>query len=55
MRVVLATRQPLFRPPMAESSATRASVRNTSLKSARPVISRSGTTSTPGWCMSMTK
>ena len=34
---------------MTASSATRASVRNTSLNSARPVISRSGRMSMPGW------
>ena len=46
--VVLATAQPPLRSPMIASSPTRASVRNTSLNIARPVISRSGRTSMPG-------
>ena len=51
--VVLATAQPLFRPPTIHESGTRASDMNTSLNSARPVISRSGRTSTAlPWCMS---
>ena len=53
MSVVLATAQPLLRSPMMAASDTRASVRKTSLNSAWPVISRSGRTSTPGWCMSI--
>ena len=53
--VVLATAQPLFMPPIIASSATRASVRKTSLNIARPVISFSGRMSMPGWCMSMAK
>ncbi len=55
MRVVLPTPQPLFLPPMSASSATRASVRNTSLNRARPVISLRGRTSMPGWCMPIAK
>ena len=55
MSVVLATRQPLPRPPMTQASGTRTSVMNTSLNIARPVISLSGRTSMPGWSMSMTK
>jgi hypothetical protein len=54
-RVVLATAQPLLRPPMVASSVTTASVMNTSLNSAEPVISRRGRTSTASWCMSMAK
>ena len=50
--VVLATAQPLFTPPIASSSRTRTSVRNTSLNIERPVISLSGRMSTPGWCTS---
>ena len=42
MRVVLATAQPLLRPPMRSLSGTRASSRNTSLNMAWPVISPSG-------------
>uniref|UniRef100_A0A6J7PY10 Unannotated protein n=1 Tax=freshwater metagenome TaxID=449393 RepID=A0A6J7PY10_9ZZZZ len=49
--VVLATAHPLFSPPITMSRCTRASVMNTSLNIARPVISRNGRTSTPGWCM----
>ena len=52
MSVVFATAQPLPRPPMMASSATFASDRNTSLNRAWPVISTSGRTSTPSWCMS---
>ena len=51
--VVLPTAHPLLSPPTRASSATRQSVRNTSLNNARPVISRRGRTSMPGWCMSM--
>ena len=51
-RVVLATVQPLFTAPMRASSRTTASVKKTSLNIVLPVISRSGRTSTPGWCMS---
>ena len=45
------------RPPVVDAADDRvvghaASLRNTSLNNARPVISRSGRTSTPGWCMS---
>ena len=50
--VVLATVQPLFTAPMHASSRTTASVKKTSLNIVLPVISRSGRTSTPGWCMS---
>jgi hypothetical protein len=49
MRVVLATAQPLFSPPIRSASATTASSKNTSLKSAWPVISTSGRMVTPGW------
>ncbi len=54
-RVVLVTAQPLLRSPISASVVVRASVRNTSLNSARPVISFSGRMSTPGWCMSRAK
>ena len=47
--VVLATAQPLLSPPMRSASSTTASSKNTSLNSARPVISRSGRMVTPGW------
>ncbi len=40
---------------MIASLGTRASVRNVSLNMAWPVISRSGRTSTPLWCMSSAK
>ncbi len=40
---------------MTASAGTRASSKNTSLKSARPVISRSGRTSTPGWSIGKAK
>ena len=53
--VVLAAAHPLFRPPIKAESATRASVMNTSLNSAWPVISLSGRTSTPSWSMSKAK
>ncbi len=53
MRVVLATAQPWLRSPITAESGTRASVRNTSLNIAWPVISLSGRTSMPGWCISM--
>ena len=55
MSVLLATAQPAPSPPMTFSCGTRASSRNTSLKSARPVISLSGRTSIPGCCISMAK
>ena len=55
MSVVLAAAHPLLTPPMSAESATRASVMNTSLKRACPVISRSGRTSTPSWSMSKAK
>ncbi len=45
--VVLATRQPSPTSPMTLAWGTRASSMKTSLNSARPVISRSGRTSTP--------
>ncbi len=38
---------------MVASSGTRASLMNTSLNMAWPVISTRGRTSMPGWCMSM--
>ena len=47
--VVLATAQPLLSPPIRSASSTTASSKNTSLNSARPVISRSGRMVTPGW------
>ena len=53
--VVLAAAQPLLRPPISAESATRASVRKTSLKRECPVISFSGRTSTPSWSMSKAK
>ena len=46
--VVRATRQPPLTSPTTQSSGTNTSSRKTSLKSASPVISRSGRTSTPG-------
>ena len=55
MSVVLATAQPLLSPPMSELSGVVASSRNTSLNMAWPVISTSGRTSMPFWCMSMAK
>ena len=55
MSVVLATAQPLFRPPMSALSGTTASSMKTSLNMACPVISTSGRISTPFWCMSMPK
>ena len=53
--VVSATAHPPPTSPSTSSCSTRASVKKTSLKMARPVISRIGRTSMPGWCMSMTK
>ena len=53
--VVFATAQPLLSPPMMFSAGTRPSSMKTSLKSARPVISRSGRTSTPRWRISNAK
>ena len=53
--VVLAAAQPLLMPPISAESATRASVMKTSLKSACPVISFSGRTSTPSWSISKAK
>ena len=47
-RVVRETIQPSPRLPTIQSFGVRASVKNTSLKSAAPVIWRSGRTSTPG-------
>ena len=54
-RVLLVTAHPLFFAPIMAEEATRASVRKVSLNKACPVISRSGLTSTPGWCMSRAK
>ena len=54
-RQVTATAHPLSISPITSAWETRASVKNTSLKVAPPVISLSGRTSTPGWSMSMTK
>ena len=53
--VVLATAQPLLSPPIMFASGTRAPSRKTSLNIARPVISRSGRISTPGWSISNAK
>ncbi len=53
--VVFVTAQPLFRPPIMFQSGTRAPSMKTSLNIARPVISRSGRTSTPGWSISNAK
>ena len=53
-RVDRATVQPSFGVPTTSSSGTKTSLRNTSLKSELPVIMRSGRTSTPGACMSIT-
>ena len=55
MSVVNDTRQPSPTSPRRSASGMRTSVRNTSLNSASPVIWRSGRTSTPGACMSITK
>jgi len=55
MSVVMATRQPSPTGPSRHASGTRAFSKNTSLNSASPVICRSGRTSTPGWCRSITK
>ena len=52
-RVVLAAAHPALIPPITASTGTRASVRNTSLNIAWPVISYNGRSSTPSWCMSM--
>ena len=49
-----ATVQPSFGVPTTSSSGTKTSLKKTSLKSALPVIWRSGRTSTPGACMSIT-
>ena len=54
-RVVSTTGHPSPTSPMRLPAGTRAEVKNTSLKMARPVISRIGRTSMPGWSMSMTK
>jgi alkylation response protein AidB-like acyl-CoA dehydrogenase len=53
--VVMATRHPSPTGPRRHSSGTRAFAKKTSLNSASPVIWRNGRTSTPGWCMSITK
>ena len=53
--VVLATAHPLPSPPIKFAAGTRTSVRNTSLNSARPVISRIGRISTPRWSTSTMK
>ena len=47
--VVCVTVQPLPSPPMRAASSTTASSRKISLKTASPVISRSGRIVTPGW------
>jgi hypothetical protein len=52
---VTATVQPCSTSPITFACGTRASLKNTSLKVAPPVISFSGRTSMPGWCMSITK
>ena len=48
IRVVMAMRHPSPSPPRRSTSGMRASVKNTSLNSASPVIWCSGRTSTPG-------
>ena len=53
-RVERATVQPSLGVPTTSSSGTKTSLKNTSLKSALPVIWRNGRTSTPGPCMSIT-
>ena len=53
LRVERETCQPLPRSPTIESLGTRTFSRNTSLKSASPVICRRGRTSMPGDFMSM--
>ena len=55
MSVVIATFQPSPSRPSIQSWRTRASLKNTSLNSASPVICTSGRTSTPGCSMSTTK
>ena len=50
--VALATDQPSPISPTRQSSGSRASVKNTSLKPDAPAMLRMGRTSTPGWCMS---
>ncbi|CAB4835623.1 unannotated protein [freshwater metagenome] len=55
INVVSDTRQPSPGAPSISRSGTLVSVKNTSLNSASPVICRSGSTSTPGACMSTTK
>ena len=55
MSVVSATDQPWLTSPRRWSSGTRASLKNTSLNEAPPVICRSGRTSTPGARMSTMK
>ena len=55
LNVVSATRQPSSSAPTRFPAGTTASLRKTSLNDERPVISRSGRTSTPGWSMSITK
>jgi hypothetical protein len=47
--VVWVTAQPLPSPPMRSAPSTTASLRKISLKTASPVISRSGLMVTPGW------
>ena len=47
------TRQPSFTAPITQSSGTKTSSRNTSLKSDSPVICFSGRTSTPSARMSI--
>jgi hypothetical protein len=53
--VVIDTAHPWPISPRRSASGMRTSVMYTSLNSASPVIWRSGRTSTPGACMSMTK
>ena len=45
----MATPQPALTPPTTLSRGVRASVKNVSLNSERPVIILIGRTSTPGW------
>ena len=53
-RVARATVQPPSTGPTTSSSGTNTSLKNTSLNSDMPVVMRSGRTSTPSACMSIT-
>ena len=52
--VARATVQPPFTGPTTSSSGTKTSLKKTSLNSDCPVVMRSGRTSTPSACMSIT-